>query len=70
MKREKDSNVYGEEEGRKSACKALYERIPLHHNIRSMKQKYFYFYMNLKDYEKKEAKKLNRKKWKRIRLKI
>lgn len=33
---------------RKSACKAFYKkRIPLHHKIRSMKQKYFYEFKGL-----------------------
>jgi hypothetical protein len=38
-----------EEEEGKSACKALYKKmgIPLHHNIRSMKQKYFYEFKGL-----------------------
>ena len=31
-----------EENKTKNACKALYERIPLHHNIRSMKQKFYF----------------------------
>lgn len=57
-----------EEEGtEKNACKALYERIPLHHNMRSMKQT-FYFSCKFKGLQKKkEGEILN---WKRIRLKI